>query len=197
MFWLAGLLGIVAAGAASLLVAPFVEGEDDAEPAAISDDIETPTGDLLDEVKTLSSMSTANSGNLLRSIALDPTGSEAVDLDPTPETDRTVGDDFGGPTKQHRDDQIMLGDWITKGHPAEVLDYEPAKDSLMLVWDDLARTADEPDVTVESDPFDAEVMHILMNCKSVAEIYGDPELTVADITLIPLSSALIVGLEPA
>ena len=95
------------------------------------------------------------------------------------------------------DAPIMLGDWITEGPPAEVLDYEPAKDSLMLVWDDLAPDGHEPTVSVERDPFDAEVMHIVMNGKSVAEIYGDPALSVADITTIPLSSALIVGLEPA
>jgi hypothetical protein len=89
-----------------------------------------------------------------------------------------------------------LGDWITQGAPSEVLDYQRTEDSLMLVWDDLETDAQEPDVAVESDPFDEDVKHVLMNGKSVAEVYGDPNLTVADLTVIPLSSALIVGLEP-
>ena len=97
----------------------------------------------------------------------------------------------------HGADQIMLGDWIMEGHPSEVLDYTAGKDSLMLVWDDLEEGTTEPEVEVASDPYDSEVMHIVMNGRSVAEIYGDANLTVQDVTLIPLSSALIVGLEPA
>ncbi|WP_298915544.1 hypothetical protein [uncultured Roseobacter sp.] len=94
-------------------------------------------------------------------------------------------------------DDFLLGDWITQGNGAEILDYEPEHDSLMLVWDDTSISADEPDVTVDPDPDDPEVMHISMNGVSVAEIYGDTELSVADLTLIPLSSAEAIGLEPA
>jgi hypothetical protein len=92
--------------------------------------------------------------------------------------------------------QVLLGDWIANGPEDEVFDYEAATESLVLIWDDIDAGADEPDVRVEQDPFDDEVMHILMNGKSVAEVYGDPNLTAADVTMIPLSSALIVGLEP-
>lgn len=90
-----------------------------------------------------------------------------------------------------------LGDWIQHGAPSEVLDYQHSEESLMLVWDDLETDAPPPEVDVASDPFDDEVKHVLMNGKSVAEVYGDPNMTAADVTVIPLSSALIVGLEPA
>ena len=71
------------------------------------------------------------------------------------------------------------------------------KDSLVLVWDDLDGPAEEPKVHVETDPYDDEVKHVVMNESSVAEVYGDPNLNTGDIIMIPLSSALIVGLEPA
>lgn len=94
-------------------------------------------------------------------------------------------------------DQILVGDWISQGGEAEITDYDAKEDSLMLVWDDMAASASEPDVTVEADPYDDEVMHVLMNGKSVAEVYGDPNLHISDITIIPLSSALIVDLDAA
>ncbi|MEM9575423.1 MAG: hypothetical protein AAF999_00275 [Pseudomonadota bacterium] len=92
---------------------------------------------------------------------------------------------------------VALGDWVLQGPPAEHIDYESGTESLMLVWDDLAEGADEPEVRVEHDPDNEEVMHIVMNDYSIAEVHGDPDLSAEDVTVIPLSSALIVGLEPA
>lgn len=94
-------------------------------------------------------------------------------------------------------EQILLSDWIMEGQTAEVLDYDAREDSLLLVWDDMSDAAAEPEVDVAHDPYDEEVMHVVMNGKSVAEIYGDPNLSVADVALIPLSAALLIGLEPA
>lgn len=134
------------------------------------------------------------SDQMLRDIVRDPFGGGFIDLaSDHPETDDSVvADGVEAPSEQ-----IMLGDWISEGQPSEVLDYETEKDSLMLVWDDMIDGAEEPQVDVAQDPYDHEVMHVLMNGKSVAEVYGDPELSVSDVTIIPLSSALIVGLEPA
>jgi len=199
MLWLAGLLGIVGAGAASFIISPLQENEEPQKPLESGDGL----GDLLDQIKGFSESDPASGTALLHRIALDPKGAGIVDqADPDPmdapiSYDQTIAAHGDAIAAGSNGDQIMLGDWISKGKPAEVLDYEPSKDSLMLVWDDLASDGREPRVSVECDPFDAEVMHILMNGKSVAEIYGDPALTVADITTIPLSSALIVGLEPA
>lgn len=199
MLWLAGLLGIVGAGAASFIISP-VEDEDAVERSDVADDAQ---GDLLDQIKGLSESDPASGETLLHRIALDPNRAGIIDergpdpLDEPDGYDRMIAGHGDAFADRDHDAPIMLGDWITEGPPAEVLDYEPAKDSLMLVWDDLAPDGHEPTVSVESDPFDAEVMHIVMNGKSVAEIYGDPALSVADITTIPLSSALIVGLEPA
>ena len=94
-------------------------------------------------------------------------------------------------------DDILLGDWISQGQEAEITDYDASEDSLMLVWDDMMKGATEPNVEVAPDEHDNEVMHVLMNGKSVAEVYGDPNLNPSDITIIPLSSALIVNLQAA
>jgi hypothetical protein len=128
------------------------------------------------------------------------TGRNAVDLDDLwafqADAGVEIDDPFPPQTTEANPGKEALGDWIMRGAPAEVLDYQHTSESLMLVWDDLEADAKEPEVSVGSDPFDEEVKHVLMNGKSVAEVYGDPNLTVADLTVIPLSSALIVGLEP-
>lgn len=90
-----------------------------------------------------------------------------------------------------------LGDWITQGKTGEIVEYQAEKEQLMLVWDDIAAPLSEPTVDVADDPHDDEVKHILMNGQSVAEIYGAPDLHTGDVAIIPLSSALIAGLEPA
>ena len=203
MLWLAGLLGIVGAGAASLIVAPFENSTENEDGELEPDASEEGIGNLLDHIRGASATDSFASETLLHRIALDPGGAGMIDQDDPDDLNDSIEDDWAitehvdPDARANGDRPIMLGDWIAEGHTAEVLDYEPAKDSLMLVWDDLATEGKEPLVTVESDPFDTEVMHILLNGKSVAEIYGDPALSVADITTIPLSSALIVGLEPA
>lgn len=91
---------------------------------------------------------------------------------------------------------FMLGEWVRDGQTSEILDYEADHDSLMLIWDDTITEAIEPDVIVVGNPFDTGIRDVLVNGRSVAEVYGDPALDTSDITLIPLSSALRIGLEP-
>lgn len=90
----------------------------------------------------------------------------------------------------------QLQKWISQGSPGEVVDYTASQDQLMLVWDDLSGSSADPVVEVSDDPFDPEIKHITMNGRHMAEVYGDPELTAADVAVIPLSSALIAGFEP-
>lgn len=92
---------------------------------------------------------------------------------------------------------FMTGDWINQAHGAEVIDYEATQESLLVVWDDTDPDAQEPSVSVSPDPDDPEVMQINMNGKVLAEVYGDSNLSAGDLTLIPLSSALIVELPLA
>jgi hypothetical protein len=235
MLWLAGLMGIVGAGAASITYFPTTpEVEDDELP---QNSTEEEHGDLFDHMNSTASLETPPDP-VLEALAgpfEEPQAASedayGVDVwahqtkeDLYEEAAKTAFDsidpfltgewmplhdpdapshmpflltemlDGTGETTQ---DTFAMGDWVTKGEPAEVLDYDFDKDRLLLVWDDLAGTPKEPEVRVESDPYDPEVKHVMMNDYSVAEVYGDPNLNTGDITMIPLSSALIVGLEPA
>lgn len=92
---------------------------------------------------------------------------------------------------------FMTGDWISQAHGPEVIDYEAEKENILVVWDDTSLEAQEPSLSVSPDPDDPEVMQVNMNGKPLADVYGDPQLSVADLVLMPLSSALMVGLSPA
>lgn len=92
---------------------------------------------------------------------------------------------------------FSLTDWISERSGSEILDYSSTSESLMLIWDDTQSDADEPKVDVAPDPDDPEVMQVSMNGENVAEVYGDTEMDASDLTLIPLSSAIIIGLAPA
>lgn len=225
MLWLAGLMGILGAGAASVVVTQLDIDEPDDDEANTYEPEET-HGDLMDEIAGFTGGASTQLDTLVSDLdALGDlqdrdflTGAANPDLFDE-NFDELYGDglfdaeepsppfDAAGytPSPLPHDamsfedpaEQIRLGDWITEGKAAEVVDYDAGTESLVLVWDDLEGPATEPQVRVETDPFDDEVMHVMMNDTSVAEVYGDPDLTSGDITMIPLSSALIVGLEPA
>jgi len=91
---------------------------------------------------------------------------------------------------------VSLETWIGEARAGEVFDYTASKDQLMLVWDDTMGEAKDPDVEVVDDPIDPNIKRITMNGKLMAEVYGDPNLNASDVAVIPLSAALIIGLEP-
>lgn len=222
MLWLAGLMGLVGVGAASFAAVQLQETSEDEDDVAQADTGEDNQG-MLDQIGGAGNWLPAGAGAGLRPDAgdhdlpedrlsenslhrgtdndilygeigratiPDDDASHEADDDPTARAD-------DGESASDGPNMELLVEWITKGKPAEALDYEPATEVLMLVWDDLAEGAEEPAVSVEPDPHDDEVRHVLMNGDSVAEIYGDPELTEADVTIIPLSSAMVAGFAPA
>ena len=217
MLWLASLMGIVGAGAASLVLPQAQTDEDetnhDDDHLGHADEFES-SGDLLsfeyDDDQTSDEVASPfylHEDFMAQEFAAssDP---HFVNPDETHgSTQESLAEDpfaasFGEDSSQDEMSMmqaapVALGDWIMAGQSAEVLEYEAETESLMLVWDDLADDAHEPDVRVEQDPDDTEVMHVVMNDYSVAEVHGDPSLSTEDVTVIPLSSALIVGLEPA
>lgn len=93
-------------------------------------------------------------------------------------------------------DQIVLGDWITEGGSAQIMDFAPAEDSLLFVWDD-AEGEDEPEVTIGPNPDLPGSLQVMMGDVVVANVAGETELTDADISLIPLSAAEALGLTAA
>lgn len=211
MLWLAGLIGIASVGAASLITFPEPEEEED---EVLNADEMIQTGhDLLDQIGSIEDVDIPDD-DLFDLVAQDVHAESQLDdavssdafnfsLESSPVAGEISGfESETAPLDAVEDvatteELVLVGDWIASGPGSEVFDYEANSESLLLVWDDMATAAEEPQVDVSADPYDDEVMHVMMNNKSVAEVYGDPELTAADVTLIPLSSALIVGLEPA
>ena len=90
-------------------------------------------------------------------------------------------------------DEIVLGDWLVSGDAAEIMDYTPADDSLVLVWDDSAATSNEPQISITADPDTLDQSLIWMNGEVVATVNGT-DILPGDIALIPLSTALHLGL---
>lgn len=225
MLWLAGLMGIAGVGAATFVGIKADVSEDDEEDYLAQDtDQMTDVNALMEQIKDHSDTDgllqtqasveadaapkTAPAGgwgdDILNDVMADLDGgtdgtaevnplaqpsadivyssamlaAEDVDIDiDTPQTD------------------VLLSEWIDQRDGPEILDYEAKTESLMLVWDDTGASAAEPEVGVAPDPDDPEVMQVSMNGENVAEVYGDAELSVADLTLIPLSSAMVIGLE--
>ncbi len=208
MLWLASLIGLAGAGAASLVV-PQTQPDD--EDPNHDDNYHQPdqdlegAGNLLDfDFKQEQTTDEASPFYLHEDFLTQEFASADSAEAAQHQTDEGAfyGADFGDEVSLPKFDELQmepvaLGDWVLQGPPAEMIEYEAEKESLMLVWDDLADGADEPEVRVEHDPDDAEVMHVVMNDYSIAEVHGDPNLSAQDVTVIPLSSALIVGLEPA
>lgn len=80
-------------------------------------------------------------------------------------------------------DSIALGDWLSAaGHQAQILDYDSAEDSLMVVYDDLSDQ--EPEVTLEPDEMDPETTHIVLNGVRITAVANAADLTLDQIALI-------------
>ena len=222
MLWLAGLMGVAGVGAAAFVgIKTDVAEEEDTlqdEQDQMSD-----LGDLLTQIQDHSGsnglLQTQPHLNLA-SAAAEPAAiggwgddvlneimaefevedAAPVEVDGAPEPGLIYSsalldaDDVDLDAEAGADD-ILLSDWIDQRHGSEILDYEARTESLMLVWDDTTEGAAEPQVGVAPAPDDPEVMQVSMNGENVAEVYGDSELSVADLTLIPLSSAMVIGLE--
>jgi len=82
-------------------------------------------------------------------------------------------------------DQVILGDWLTAGHQAEILDFSLAEDTLLVVYDDAAGEA--PEVGLASDPDTPETQHLVVNGVQVATIANAAGLTLDHVTLLPES----------
>ncbi|WP_300011814.1 hypothetical protein [uncultured Roseobacter sp.] len=221
MLWLAGLMGVAGVGAAAFV--GIKADVDEEEEDLLQDESEqtSDVGDLLSQIKehsdaggllqsdTQVAFNTAETAypaggwgdDILNEVMAEPEAAEtdaSVETSPSQEiiysSAMLEADEveFDAPSEG---DGVLLSDWIEQRDGSEILDYQAQTESLMLVWDDTHEGAAEPDVDVAPDPDDPEVMQVSMNGENVAEVYGDAELSVADLTLIPLSSAMVIGLE--
>ena len=74
-------------------------------------------------------------------------------------------------------DTVVLGDWITS--PTDVQDFDPAEDSLMVVFND---DGTEPDVTLTDDG--QGTFSLMVDGQQVATLGGADGLALDQITLI-------------
>ena len=88
-------------------------------------------------------------------------------------------------------------DWVSQGQSAQILDFKPAQDALVFVWDDSAPSSREPLVHIQEDPDATGQLQIWMGDRKLAQIAGPAALTQADLALIPLSAARELGFAPA
>ena len=91
-------------------------------------------------------------------------------------------------------DQIILGDWIANSNPAEVLDFDPSADTMMLVWDDSVDSAEAPEPSLMDHPTDADQKLVFLGDTLIASVKGDTAFDIDDLTLVPLSAAGVMGL---
>lgn len=215
MLWLAGLMGLTGVGVAALVLPQLGNDADTDDDDVYIDDYQSHGNDDLIQTLELASASPkdvefddydvfdededapADAFDLgMPMLVLTPEMSVMspadMSLDAFDDTDGLEA----APDLEEGLGALPLETWIDEGVPGEAIDYDPDQDSLVIVWDDITEDTNEPQINVVSDEHDPEVMHVLMNGQSVAEIYGDANFSVSDLTIIPLSSALIAGLAP-
>lgn len=79
-------------------------------------------------------------------------------------------------------DTILLGNWLSADHQAQILDFAPDQDTLMVVYDDLA--GPEPEVDLAPDADDESVQHVMLNGVAIATVNNAAGLNVGHITLV-------------
>ncbi len=87
-------------------------------------------------------------------------------------------------------DTILLGKWLSADHQAQILDFAPDQDTLMVVYDDLADP--EPEVDLAPDPDNEGIQHVMLNGVAIATVNNAAGLNASNITLIG-SSLLPAG----
>ncbi len=79
-------------------------------------------------------------------------------------------------------DTIAVGDWLNQDHQAQILDYNPDEDSLMVAYDDA--NGAEPVVDLEADEDDPSQQHIVLNGVRIAAVANAADLTLDQIVLV-------------
>ena len=83
--------------------------------------------------------------------------------------------------------------WIA-ADPTVIEEFEAEQETLLFVWDDSEAGSGAPSVTLQPDPLDEGHLQILMEGEIIADVSGNADtLSAADISLIPLSSARVLG----
>ena len=87
-------------------------------------------------------------------------------------------------------DNVFIGDWVMPGEEAQVHDFDPMEDRLIIVFDDQAN-ASEPEITIARDGLDPDVSHILMNGEMIAAVHSELSLSMNDLMVMTQSDAAL------
>ncbi|WP_298801641.1 calcium-binding protein [uncultured Lentibacter sp.] len=88
-------------------------------------------------------------------------------------------------------DDIVIGDWIAPGEEAQIEDFDPSQDRLIIVFDSQTTGEAEPDITIARDGFDPDISHILMNGEMIAAVQSDLALSLNDVLIMAQSDAAL------
>ncbi|MEO0772979.1 MAG: calcium-binding protein [Pseudomonadota bacterium] len=83
-------------------------------------------------------------------------------------------------------DVIQFGDWNAVGGPAEVMDYQSAEDTLVVLYD---QGTEEPELTFEQDSQNSDLYSVMADGQLIAQVHSATPVTAADITLVEQSAA--------
>lgn len=210
MLWLAGLMGLMAVGTVAYVDLGTTEPE---EEPPVPNDVDRVNMILgIGEAETINDTpdQSSASSEAAQSVVLasQSTSSGALHDGPlqrgsldflkgpfTPDAveamEHTQGDAVTMPESNHTE---STSDDSTN---TVIPDFEPTSDSLLFVWDDSLDDVAVPKVTVEADPDHSGHLQVWMGSEVVARVSGETELQAADISLIPLSSAIALNLVDA
>jgi len=87
-------------------------------------------------------------------------------------------------------DNVIIGDWIMPGEAAQVHDFDPMEDRLIIVFDYQAN-ASEPEITIARDGLDPDVSHILMNGEMIAAVHSALSMSINDLMIMTQSDAAL------
>lgn len=90
-------------------------------------------------------------------------------------------------------DTVVSGSWITEGHAIDIIDFDSEDDNILLVYED---EADIPSITLEADPYDPSVTQVLLDGIAVANVLYGAEISMEDVSIMPLSLAQSAGMAP-
>ncbi len=82
-------------------------------------------------------------------------------------------------------DTVILGEWLSEGHQADILDFDIDQDLLRIVFDDSIDP--DPDVSIQQDSDDPALQHVVLNGVRIAAVYNCDGLNLSHIALVPQS----------
>ena len=87
-------------------------------------------------------------------------------------------------------------DWISEGQSAQIKNFSPKDENLVLVWDDRDPASRKPKIAIRPDPLCPQDFQIWQGAQKLAQVTGPIPTGVGEITFLPLSTATALGFAP-